>query len=276
MNLRSLIFLLLLTLGGCAHVSLQDRWRHADELAAQAGWQKLSIRTDTFDLTAFIPTFIEQRDLLTVYIEGDGLAWLSRSRPSSDPTPRNPVGLRLAMHHPQGAAAYLARPCQYVNESSPRNCKQTYWTNGRFSEAVIAASDQAIDELKRRFSARKLVLVGYSGGGAVAALVAARRNDVAELVTVAGNLDHQAWTRMHRVQPLDASLNPVDAWQSLAAIPQRHFVGGADSVVTASVTESFASFFPASRRPKIIEIPEFSHDCCWVEGWEEIWGRGRD
>lgn len=31
-----------------------------------------------------------------VYIEGDGHAWNQRGRPSLDPTPKNPVGLKLA------------------------------------------------------------------------------------------------------------------------------------------------------------------------------------
>jgi len=245
-------------------------------LTAQAGWKKSSIAADTFNLTAFTPTEFEPSDMLTIYIEGDGLSWLSRSRPSTDPTPRNPIGLRLAMRHPQGLAVYLARPCQYVDADAARNCKQTYWTNGRFSEAVIASSDQAIDVLKHRFSARKLILVGYSGGGAVAALVAARRSDVVQLVTIAGNLDHQAWTTMHHVQPLDASLNPSEAWQSLTTIPQRHFVGEKDEVVSRAVADSYASKFPQTQSPAIIEIPGFDHACCWVEQWDAIWFIGQD
>jgi dienelactone hydrolase len=276
LNLRHLLILGSLLLAGCANISPQERWRYADELTAQAGWKRSSIPTAPFSLTAFTPTDFEPSDVLTIYIEGDGLAWLSRSRPSTDPTPRNPIGLRLAMRHPQGASAYLARPCQYVDANDARNCKQMYWTNARFSEDVIAASNQAIAVLKQRFSARKLVLVGYSGGGAVAALVAARRSDVIQLVTVAGNLDHRAWTNMHHVQQLDASLNPADEWRSLAAIPQRHFVGTNDEVVNRAVTESFASFFPPNLQPKIIEFPEFNHACCWVEKWAEIWNGNLD
>jgi hypothetical protein len=45
----------------------------------------------------------------------------------------------------------------------------------------------------------------------VASLVAARRHDVVRLVTVAGNLDHLAWTTLHGVSPLTGSLNPADA-----------------------------------------------------------------
>jgi hypothetical protein len=50
--------------------------------------------------------------MLTVYIEGDGFAWLSRSQASYDPSPLNPVGLELALRHPLGESAYLARTCQ--------------------------------------------------------------------------------------------------------------------------------------------------------------------
>jgi len=274
--MRALIFLLACTLAGCADLSPQTRWRHADTLADQAGWMKLIIPTGDFNLAAYEPKHFTPSETLTIYIEGDGLAWLSSSRPSPDPTPRNPVGLGLAIQHPLGQAVYLARPCQYVGNEQASGCKQTYWTNGRFSAQVITASDQAISELKQRHAARKLVLVGYSGGGAVAALVAARRNDIALLVTVAGNMDHQAWTSMHHVSPLDASLNPADKWRSLAAIPQRHYVGAQDEVVSRATLESYASRFPLDHRPRIIEVPGFDHACCWVEQWGRLWDDARD
>jgi len=39
-------------------------------------------------------------------------AWLAVPRPSQDPTPVDPLALRLALVQPTGNAAYLARPCQ--------------------------------------------------------------------------------------------------------------------------------------------------------------------
>ena len=56
-------------------------------------------------------------------------------------------------------------------------------------DKVVRVSKQAIDTLKQQFQSEEIVLVGYSGGGAIAALVAARRADVADLISVAGNLD---------------------------------------------------------------------------------------
>lgn len=268
-----IIVLLALVLAGCADLSPQSRWQHADQLANKANWQKLRIPTAPFILSAYVPRENVQSDTLTVYIEGDGLAWLDRSTPSADPTPRNPVALQLALRHPHGAAAYLARPCQYVEEENTANCNPRYWTGGRFAPEVIKASDQAISVLKRHAGASRLVLVGYSGGGAVAALVAARRNDVMELVTVAGNLDHREWTHLHRVPALEQSLNPADEWQVLAHIPQRHFIGERDEVVSRAVTDAYAAYFPLSQRPEIITIPEFDHVCCWIEQWDSIWDK---
>lgn len=260
----------LLILAGCADLSASARKQYADNLAEQARWHKLHIPTDHFILTAYVPISSEQSETLTVYIEGDGLAWLTRYQVSNDPTPRNPMGLQLALRHPQGLAVYLARPCQYDETVKAKNCRTTYWTDGRFAPEVIEASNQAIGVLKSRMGAQRLILVGYSGGGAVATLVAARRTDIAELVTVAGNLDHRLWTNMHNVQALKESLNPVDMWPSLIQIPQRHFAGARDEIVSPTVTDSYISHFPMLNRPKVIAIPDFDHVCCWIEKWGSI------
>lgn len=274
--MRAVILVALFALAGCTDLTPQIRWEHADQLAGQHGWQKLHIPADAFVLTAYVPAITKPVETLTVYIEGDGLAWLDRTQPSADPTPLNPVGLELALRHPQGAAAYLARPCQYVESSDRLNCRKDFWTSARFAPEVIAASDQAVGELMHRVGATRLILVGYSGGGAVAALVAARRNDVVRLVTVAGNLDHRVWTEMHHVAPLTGSLNAADAWPTLALIPQRHYVGGRDENVSRAVVEAYVRHFPLDQQPEIEVVPDFDHVCCWVEQWGSIWQKGTD
>lgn len=271
--MKAYILGVLIALSSCADISPQTRWQHANQLAGTKSWEKLRIPTDRFVMSAYMPKSVAKTDTLTVYIEGDGLAWLNNLMASDDPTPRNPVGLELALRHPLGAAAYLARPCQYVASTDSGECREAYWTNQRFAPEVIEASSQAIDVLKQRAGANKLVLVGYSGGGAVAALVAARRNDVIKLITVAGNLDHASWTAQHHVSPLAGSLNPADEWQALVNLPQWHFVGASDENITRSVADAYASRFPADHRPKVILIPGFDHHCCWAEQWPEIFNQ---
>jgi hypothetical protein len=258
-----------LLLSGCSTPSLTERRALADELAAAHGWQHATLVTGPFVLAAWLaPT--RGSDQLTIFIEGDGNAWATRRRPSSNPTPRSPAGLKLALAHPGGNVAYLARPCQYVTVAEQRGCGIAIWTRERFSKAVVDATDQAVSMLKSRRPARRLTLVGYSGGGTVAALVAARRADVDQLVTVASPLDHQQWTNAKHLSPLTGSLNPADHWSGLVDVPQIHFVGLADKVVDASSAESYRSRFPESEHIRIERMEGFDHRCCWVNAWPTL------
>ncbi|MBI3903490.1 MAG: alpha/beta hydrolase [Nitrosomonadales bacterium] len=267
-----LCVLLSLLATACVDIpSPQARSQAAERLAAASNWQRLRLPTSQFVLAAYAPLNIPATDTLTIYIEGDGLAWITPSLVSPDPTPVKPIALELALRQPQGAAAYLARPCQFVEAADAHGCAEKYWTTQRFSGEMVDAAGQAIAKLKRRFHARELVLVGYSGGGAIAALVAARRKDVSLLVTVAGNLDHRAWTQRHHISPLDGSLNPADEWKALLGVPQIHLVGGRDTVIDRSDTASYQSRFPENRRPAMQVIEDFDHACCWVERWPELY-----
>jgi len=260
----------LLLVAGCVSTPThEERLQNANSLARQAGWHGITLPTSPLKLHAFLPAEIQPTDLLSIYIEGDGLAWLSRRRISSNPTPLKPIALQMALQD-QGVAAYLARPCQYVTGNTV--CAPALWTSERFSNQVITASNASINELKQRFHAKRLRLIGYSGGGAVAALLAARRNDVDQLITVAGNLDHTSWTLHHGVSPLSGSLNPADEWQALQSIPQTHFVGADDNIIGRHVAESYRAHFPPDRQPEIRVISGADHHCCWNEQWPELLG----
>lgn len=259
-------------LTACSSVpSPAERHSQADALARQHGWQAMTISTTAFDLVAYLPVVPREGDRLTVYIEGDGLAWVTPTQPSLDPTPRKSVGLQLALAHPYSEpVAYLARPCQYIDAQASR-CAQRYWTGQRFAPEVIEASNSALDVLKLRFGTQHLALVGYSGGGAVAALLAARRRDVVLLITVAGNLDHQAWTRHHRIEPLTGSLNPADFREALQDVRQWHLTGSKDQIMPPSITNGFVSGFSSGKPPpRVVVVPGYDHRCCWAENWANL------
>jgi hypothetical protein len=253
---------------GCANNDLALRRSQSSNLALEAGWIRTTLDAGKFSLVAFAPHDFGQSQSLTIYIEGDGLAWINSSTPSLDPTPINPLGLRLAMLDPDQSVAYLARPCQFTQDNERRNCDVRYWTSHRFAPEVIEATDLAVTQLKARSGAKQIRMIGYSGGGAVAALVSARRNDVTMLVTVAGNLDHVAWTRINRVTPLSGSLNPADYWQALQHIPQQHYVGGRDHNVGEPIARAYASRF--NEPPSITVLPDFTHLCCWEKIWPAL------
>lgn len=269
--MKILLILLALTLTACRTLPTPDeRRQHADALAIPHGWHAIHIPAGQFELTAYLPAKPSKDDTLTIYLEGDGFAWQTAHQPSANPTPLDPLGLRLALAHPQGNAAYLARPCQYTGAGTPP-CAEGYWTNQRFAPEVVNATNSAIDALKARFAAQRLNLVGYSGGAAVAALAATTRHDVDQLVTVAGNLDHRAWTTYHRIRPLTGSLNPADAKQQLARVRQVHWSGGKDQIVPTSVVNAFASNWPSTEEPSIQIVKDNDHRHGWVENWPALW-----
>lgn len=251
-------------LGGCG--GLADpalRQQVAGQIAASAGFQPRVI-PGPLPLQAYL----RQRDPaqpLTLYIEGDGLAWLSRTRPSSDPTPLDPLALRLAARDPAANVGWLARPCQYAGRAACRD--DALWTEARFSEPAVQAAMRGVDALLQ--PGQKIHLVGYSGGGAIAALVAARRSDVLSLRTVAGNLDTALVSEIHKVSPLSASLNPAGIAPRLAALPQIHFSGGRDRVVPATVAIRFlARQTPACGR--LMTVQQADHEQGWTEAWPHL------
>lgn len=210
-----------------------------------------------------------------VYIEGDGLAWMGRSTKSPDPTPTDPVALRLAALDPAANVIYLARPCQYTKMSDrQQTCDSDDWTNARFSVPIVAAMSAALDQIRTQTKVSGFNLIGYSGGGGIAALLAAQRDDVLSLRTVAGNLDHVKFTEDHHVSAMTGSLNPRDFSYKTATIPQLHFIGGDDKIVPPDIFESFRSAaINHTTGPSCIRsetVPGATHGEGWVERWPDL------
>lgn len=225
------------------------------------------ITTGMFTLTTF--SRITNPDLpLHVYIEGDGRAWIDRNQVSTDPTPLKVIGLALAAADDWFNVVYIARPCQF-RDLSREQCNNSYWTNRRFSREVIIAIGQALDYFVGQVNVKNLELIGYSGGGAIAVLLAAERNDVISLRTVAGNLDHDAVNQCHGVSQMPESLNPIDVAEKLKLLPQRHFVGENDRVVPSFIAEKFIQKTD-SICSELTDVKDTSHEAGWVERWPTL------
>lgn len=207
-------------------------------------------------------------DPLVIYIEGDGAAWPSPYHPPRDPTPLKPIALAMASADPSMAVAYLGRPCQYLDRESLQACPPDYWTARRFAPEILGAYEMALDQLKRGTGAQRLGLVGYSGGGVIAVLLAARRNDVDFVATVAAPLAVGQWTSWHGLSALAGSLDPASL-SGNEKPPGLHFAGSEDKTVPSAIVGSYVG----ARGGRLIVIPGFDHECCWTRDWKDLLGR---
>lgn len=238
---------------------------HVDKEAASRGFERRTVWGTSFPHRVYFNNIKTSSGNLHVYIEGDGLPWLRSDLVSSDPTPRTPLMLRL-MAQDREPAIYLGRPC-YFGFSQTQPCNAWWWTDGRFSPEVVDSMATALARLMSRRQDAAVVLIGHSGGGALAMLLAARSIKITAVVTLAGNLDTEAWTRQHHFRELSGSLNPALMATLDERITQLHLQGGKDQNIPPELVSRFAARQPHAHF-KI--YPEFNHHCCWEEKWPEI------
>ena len=108
--------------------------------------------------------------------------------------------------------------------------------------------------------------MGYSGGGAVAVLVAARRQNVGSVRTLAGYLDHKTLNKVKKVTPLYGSLDPMNIAYLLRQIPQHHISGSNDKVIPKWVAKSFVMAV-GNQKCAIAKIANATH----IDGWLKLW-----
>ncbi len=238
----------------------------ANHLAYPSFMVKREIAAGRFQLLAY-ERMHERLAAATVYIEGDGdIKSIFGNGSLQDPTPRNPVALHLASRDKSENLVWLARPCQYTGT---KNCNPVYWGEERFAPEILAAYDAALEEIRRRYDIKGFNLVGFGGGGAIAAILAANRDDVLTLRTVAGNLAPNVYTQIHKAPPL-IGMSPLDYAAPLANIPQVHFTGGRDTEVPQIVLSTYMQTVGPSPCVGTKVVPGAEHMAGWVEHWPEL------
>ncbi|MDX2049761.1 MAG: alpha/beta hydrolase [Rickettsiaceae bacterium] len=238
----------------------------ADEHAFKHNFQKKIILGGDFYLTTYQKLNPNFRTY-TFYIEGDGDAFVGKYIISDNPTPGKLMLFRLAALDDAPNLVYIARPCQYTPMSMNQSCIKSYWTDRRMSEEVVDSIDRVINKIAGNNPVR---LIGFSGGGGVAVLIAARNPNVKYLITVAGNLDHEAFNRYHNVRPMIGSLNPIDYAEKINHIPQLHVSGAKDLVVPAFIADDYIKASKNDRCIKREIITDATHTLNWEKSWEYI------
>lgn len=266
--MQKLFFILVFIFYGCSKdiPTPSQRYETAQLLAQNNNLKQHSFKTSLFNIFAYEKTST-CKEVMSIYIEGDGFSWVTSSMISENPTPINPLSLKLMIKDISTCKVYLARPCQYIRSSM---CKNSYWSSHRFSAEVIQSYLEVLDELKKNYNISTFKLYGFSGGGTVATLLSAKRSDINRLVTIAGNLDIEFWTSKHHLTPLYGSLNPSNFSESLSYVKQNHLIGENDEVIDKTVYESYIKNFKNRQNIEYKVYERFDHSCCWENEWTNI------
>lgn len=239
---------------------------HVDERAGLLGLSRAVVQGAPFEHVIY-RNAISKSSLLHVYLEGDGSPWLNRYTVSPDPTPRQPLMLELLALDP-APALYLGRPCYHGFAARPP-CTPLVWTARRYSPDVVDSMAAALRAWRAAApqSYDGLVWLGHSGGAALALLLAERFPDTQAVLTIAGNLDPDAWAAHHQYSPLTGSLNPARLPPLPASVVQLHFFGERDHNVPMNL------MLPAVRRQPAARLSvwrNFNHACCWPTVWPAL------
>lgn len=247
-------------LSGCATLA-----EHIDAQAQSSGFVRSVVFSPEFKHIAYKNYSVGWARRLHVYLEGDGSPWVHQHYIAADPTPHNALMLEL-MAVDENPSVYVSRPC-YLGLADSPGCGAALWTSARYGERVVASLAHVINALAEEENFSEVVLLGHSGGGTLAMLLAERLDNVRALVTVAANLDIDAWTSHHRYAPLVGSLNPALRPPLEATVWQLHLIGAEDDVVLPESIRSVARRQPNARF-RVVE--GFDHHCCWEEIWREV------
>ena len=236
--------------------------RRADAIAHESGFARQVQRGADYEHVLFTNARMSGPGTLHVYIEGDGTPYVARYDVAADPTPRHPLMLQLMTLDP-APSVYVGRPCYFGLATDPP-CTPRDWTLDRFSPRIVDSMARVIEQLREGRGTDAIELYGHSGGGALAVLLAARLGGVQRIVTIAGNLDVDAWTTYHGYTPLEGSLNPVNAGPLPTSVLQQHLVGDRDKVVPPEIVAAAARRLGAAG---IVVLHGVSH----ARGWERVW-----
>jgi pimeloyl-ACP methyl ester carboxylesterase len=202
---------------------------------------------------------------LHVYIEGDGTPYSRPTAVAADPTPRNPLMLRL-MAQDDAASVYLGRPCYFDPIHDPV-CRPRFWTIARYGPQVLDSMEAVVRSEAVRSGAVREDIFGLSGGGSIAVLLAQRLDTVTRVVTIGANLDLDAWCELHRYSPLAESINPAAQHPARANLEVLHLVGEHDLNTPPFLVQA-AARARGGERVQVVE--HFDHVCCWEVLWRDI------
>ncbi len=213
---------------------------------------------------------------VVLFIEGDGATWRDFGfKPPNDPTPKNSLSLRLALHsrHQSNLTLiYVSRPCQFKGQEALAQCSPKQWSTERYNDTQASIVETSISLALKNVAATAghisdLQIIGHSGGGLLGVKIAAnrlRKNQIfSKLYAIASPIDPETWLKNHRLNYL-----PVGTYyQDLTLLIENElldvYLGESDRIVRYIDINTDLMWL----RKKSILVPNVKH----ISGWSDYW-----
>jgi pimeloyl-ACP methyl ester carboxylesterase len=226
------------------------------------------VQTGSFRLRArvFTQVIAAAPGTMVVVLHGDS--------PFENPGYQDVFASRVARRHPEAVVAAILRPGYTDQEGNTSDGERGQTTGDNYNAPNTDAVAQAIEELAQRYRAGRTIVVGHSGGAAIAAnILGTRRDLVAAAVLVSCPCDVERWrahmrsrTKFEGFQGKISTLSPITVVGGIAPdVRVTMLVGADDDVTPPFISQAYRD--AAGRQGKRVELqvlPGEGHDILMI------------
>jgi pimeloyl-ACP methyl ester carboxylesterase len=200
--------------------------------------------------------------VLVVVLHGDA--------PFSKPDYQDTFAAKVASAYSDVIVAALLRPGYTDPQGNTSEGDRGLATGDNYNARNVDALAAAISELRRRFKARRVVMVGHSGGAAITANILGRHPELVEAaLLVSCPCDVKRWrehmfrkTGIPTFQGPIATLSPIDLVSGIAdRTTISMIVGAKDDVAPPALSEAYRSALARlGKHVQLIELKDQGHE----------------
>lgn len=219
---------------------------------APENFEKIIVETDNLNFVTYAKNTIKPKKTLRFYLEGNG-----------HPNPKKPMALLLAQEDAYSNIVVLTRPCQYIDAEVCS--KKSIWGTNRYHPEILKAMKDLVVFYAKKHNSQQIEFVAYSDSAPIAFYLAQNLGATKKIITVAGVLDIDSYAKQNKLPVFKNAYEVALNKSFVARIPQVHYVGSEDEIVTKSMTERFVSNLYQPKDIQVKVVHGIGHD-----DWDKV------
>lgn len=213
---------------------------------------KTNVEAEQMNFVVWEKDTIKPKETLRFYIEGNG-----------SPNPKKAIALSLAKEDDSDNIIVLTRPCQYIDNKICQN--KSIWEEERYHPEILKEMQELTTYFIKKYQAKDIELIAYGDAAPIAFNIAQRVGRTKKIVTIAGVLDIDSYAKQNKLPKFKNASEVQNNYHFMGAIPQIHYIGSKDDIVTRSMTERVIAKLSKPQNITVKVVHGFDHD-----DWDNI------